>query len=79
MQKSGSKLRNCFFLLFGLSLVAIFGSRRAILGGSSLAGAGPLAVLVLAFVAGQGWTKMEKVTHVTIILLMFSISVQVHG
>ncbi len=60
-QKSGSKLRNRFFLLFGLSLVGIFGSRRAMLGGSSLAGAGALAVLVLAFVAGQGWTKTDKV------------------
>ena len=47
--------------MLGLGLVALFGSRRAILGGSSLAGAGALAVLVLAFIAGQGWNKEEKV------------------
>ena len=54
-------MRNRFFLLLGLGLVGLFGSRRAILGGSSLAGAGALAVIVLAFMAGQGWSKDEKV------------------
>lgn len=54
-------MRNQFFLLLGLGLVGLFGSRRAILGGSSLAGAGALAVIVLAFVAGQGWSTDEKV------------------
>lgn len=48
-------------LLFGLSLFAVFGSRRAIIGGSSLAGSGPLAVVILAFIAGLKWTSDEKV------------------
>lgn len=48
-------------MLFGLGLFSLFGSRRAIIGGSSLAGAGALAVLVLSFVAGLGWEKEEKV------------------
>lgn len=54
-------MRNRFFLLFGLGLFSLLGSRRAILGGSNLAGAGALAVLVLSFVAGLGWNKEEKV------------------
>ena len=54
-------MRNRFFLLFGLSLFAVFGSQRAIIGGSSLAGSGPLAVVILSFVAGQGWEIGEKV------------------
>lgn len=39
----------------------MFGSRRAIIGGSSLAGSGPLAVVVIAFVAGLKWKSDEKV------------------
>ena len=31
------------------------------IGGSSLAGAGALSILVLSFVAGIGWTDTEKV------------------
>lgn len=59
-QKKGSKTRNQFFLLFGLGLFALFGSRRAIIGGSNLAASGALAVLVLAFVGGQGWNQTER-------------------
>lgn len=61
VQKTGSKTRNRFFLILGLGLFAYFGSSRAILGGSSLSGSGALAVLVLSFMAGQGWSKEEKV------------------
>ena len=61
LQNPGSKLRNRFFLLLGFGLLGFFGSRRAIIGGSSLAGAGALAVLVLAFVAGLRWQEKEKV------------------
>lgn len=53
-----------FFLLFGLGLFALFGSRRAIIGGSNLAASGALAVLVLAFVSGQGWKQELKVSGV---------------
>lgn len=59
-----SKIRNLFFLLFGFGLFAVFGSRRAIIGGSNLAASGALAVLVLAFVSGQGWTQQEKVCKI---------------
>ena len=61
MQKKGSKLRNRFFLAFGLGLFSLFGSIRAFIGGSNLAGSGALGALVMAFVAGQGWKKEEKV------------------
>ena len=61
MQNPGSKLRNRFFLLLGFGLFGLFGSRRAIIGGSSLAGAGALSVLVLAFIAGLRWKETEKV------------------
>ena len=54
-------LRGRFFILLGLSLFAVFGSRRAVLGGSSLAGSGPLAVVVLAFYGGLKWSDEEKV------------------
>lgn len=72
--KEGSKTRNRFFLIFGLGVFAILGSRRAVLGGASLAGAGPLAVLVLAFVAGQGWEAGEKalVSRVFLICWQFA-------
>lgn len=60
-QKKGSKVRNRFFLLFGLGLFSLFGSIRAVIGGSNLAGSGALGVLVLAFVAAQGWKEEEKV------------------
>ena len=39
-------------LLMGLSLLAIFGSKKA-----DWSGSGPLAVLTLAFVAGLRWRK----------------------
>ncbi len=39
----------------------MFGSRRAIIGGSSLAGSGPLAVVILSFTAGLKWESNEKV------------------
>ena len=61
VQKEASKIRNRFFLTFGLGLFALFGSTRAVIGGSNLAGSGALGALVLAFVAGQGWDKEEKV------------------
>ena len=61
LQKAGSKLRNRFFLLLGFGVFALFGSRRALIGGSSLAGAGALAVLILSFVAGLGWDVIDKV------------------
>ena len=61
LQKEGSKVRNRFFLTFGLGLFSIFGSTRAFIGGANLAGSGALGALVLAFVAGQGWKKEEKV------------------
>ena len=62
LQKVGSKARNRFFLLFGLGLLSVFGSRRAIVGGASLAGAGALGVLTIAFVAAQGWDGPGKVS-----------------
>ena len=40
----------------------MFGSMRAVVGGSNLAGSGALGVLVLAFVAAQGWDGKEKVS-----------------
>ncbi len=61
VQKEASKVRNRFFLILGLGLFSLFGSSRAIIGGSNLAGSGALGALVLAFVAAQGWDKMEKV------------------
>ena len=56
-------MRNRVFLLLGLGLFGLFGSRRAMLAGSSLAGGGALAVLGVAFIAGQGWPKSEKVGY----------------
>jgi len=47
-------------------LFSLFGSSRAVLGGSNLAGSGALGVLVLAFMAAQGWDKEEKVFHLTL-------------
>ena len=41
----------------------MFGSRRAIIGGASLAGAGALGVLTVAFIAAQGWDGPGKVTE----------------
>ena len=61
LQNVGSQLRNRFFLLLGCGLFGLFGSRRAVIGGSNLAGAGALAVLVLSFMAGHGWSNEEKV------------------
>lgn len=61
LQKPASKTRNRFFLLFGLGLFALFGSKQAKLDGSDLSGSGALAVLVLAFMAAQGWHKEGKV------------------
>lgn len=55
-------------MLFGLGLFALFGSRRAIIGGSNLAASGALAVLVLAFVGGQGWKQEVKVSDDSIVL-----------
>ncbi len=60
-QKPAAKVRNRFFLMLGLGLFSLFGSSRAVLGGSNLAGSGALGVLVLAFVAAQGWDSEEKV------------------
>lgn len=40
----------------------MFGSRRAIIGGASLAGAGALGVLTVAFIAAQGWDGPGKVS-----------------
>lgn len=45
-------------------MFSVFGSNRAIIDGSSLAGSGALGVLVLAFVAAQGWESAEKVKAV---------------
>ena len=61
-QKKESKARNRFFLTLGLGLFSLFGSSQAVIGGSNLAGSGALGALVLAFVAGQGWDKAEKVS-----------------
>ena len=60
-----------FFLLFGLGLFALFGSRRAIIGGSNLAASGALAVLVLAFVSGQGWKQELKVSDAISVAYMY--------
>ena len=60
-QKAGSKVRTRFFLTLGLGLFSVFGSSRAVIEGSNLAGSGALGVLVLAFVASQGWDAKEKV------------------
>ena len=62
IQKRGSKLRNRFFMTLGLGLFSLFGSNRAIIGGSNLAGSGALGVLVMAFMASQGWDSEEKVS-----------------
>ena len=61
LQDLKSKSRNRFFLLLGFGLFGLFGSRRAVIHGSSLAGAGALSVLVLSFIAGLGWKETEKV------------------
>lgn len=41
----------------------MFGSTRAIIGGSNLAGSGALGALGMSFVAAQGWKEDEKVSH----------------
>ena len=61
MQGIGTKVRNRFLLLLGFGLLGLFGSKRAVFGGSSLAGAGALSVLVLSFFAGIRWHDTEKV------------------
>lgn len=72
MQSETSRSRNRLFLLLGLTLLSAFGSRRAVIGGASLAGAGALGVLVTAFVASQGWDSLELVrTRLKINCLQF--------
>lgn len=66
VQKQASKVRNRFCLTLGLGLFSLFGSTRAVIGGSNLAGSGALGVLVMAFVAAQGWKKEEKVRLVCV-------------
>ena len=63
LQSESSRSRNRFFLLLGLTILSAFGSRRAVIGGASLAGAGALGVLVTAFVASQGWESLQLVRN----------------
>lgn len=60
-QTQASKERNRFFLLFGFGLFSLFGGRRALLGGASLAGAGALGTVAVAFVSVQKISASEKV------------------
>ena len=53
--------RNRFFLLFGFGLLSLFGGRRALIGGASLAGAGALGTVVVSFVSVQKYSIEDKV------------------
>ena len=53
--------RNRFFLLFGFGLLSLFGGRRALIGGASLAGAGALGTVVVSFVSVQKYSNEDKV------------------
>jgi NhaP-type Na+/H+ or K+/H+ antiporter len=69
-----SKHRNRFFLLFGFGLFSLFGGRRVVIGGSSLAGAGALGTLVVSFTAVQKWNSEDKkvITRVFYLVWQFA-------
>lgn len=61
LKTESSKQRNRFFLLFGFGLLSLFGGRRAVIGGASIAGAGALGTVVTSFVSAQKLSTEDKV------------------
>jgi NhaP-type Na+/H+ or K+/H+ antiporter len=60
--------------LFGFGLFSLFGGRRVVIGGSSLAGAGALGTLVVSFTAVQKWNSEDKkvITRVFYLVWQFA-------
>lgn len=58
--KKGSRNRNRLAIITGLTFFAYFGAARAEVYGIGFLAAGPLAVIVVSFVAGVGWKKSGK-------------------
>jgi len=72
--KKGSRNRNRLVIIMGLALFGYFGARRAEVYGTGFLAAGPLAVIVVSFVAGIGWKKTGKtlVSRSLVIIWKFS-------
>ena len=75
-QKTGSAIRNRFFLILGFSLFALFGAQQIKVGGTGFVGAGALAILVLAFVVNLKWKKYQSTPTLKRSLLMMWLFVQ---
>ena len=58
--KKGSRNRNRLAIITGLALFGYFGAKRAEVYGTGFLSAGPLAVIVVSFVASIGWKKAGK-------------------
>jgi NhaP-type Na+/H+ or K+/H+ antiporter len=74
--KTGSAIRNRFFLILGFSLFALFGAQQIKVGGTGFVGAGALAILVLAFVVNLKWKKYQSTPALKTSLLMVWLFVQ---
>ena len=58
--KKGSRNRNRLAIIIGLAMFAYFGAARAEVYGTGFLAAGPLAVIMVSFVASIGWKRTGK-------------------
>eukprot|EP00800_Vazella_pourtalesii_P004406 TRINITY_DN1486_c0_g3_i1.p1 TRINITY_DN1486_c0_g3~~TRINITY_DN1486_c0_g3_i1.p1 ORF type:complete len:400 (-),score=60.66 TRINITY_DN1486_c0_g3_i1:412-1458(-) len=65
-EKQGSVNRNRLMFLLGAALLAIFGSKKILINGSGLGGAGALGVVSSALLCSLSWKEEKKLVEISL-------------